>query len=201
MFFYVDEWVRYTLSIIHDKFLWLYIPHFINKEVIRVVTSFCSTGPILVLKFVKNEIVMDQTGVKYDKRSLTTKDIRNPKIKYALIMIGCKLYFTNRENPVSTTTINMTYEMVEKGEDYDLCELLKLKLLENLQKIKDSKYDFKFGTLIICSLFYFLNEVPKTKNVVWLRDRPIAHQIRDYLFGLGDSDFQKNFLWGFFKIF
>lgn len=36
---YEDEWVKYVLIIIHDKFTWLDVPHIINKEEIRVVTS------------------------------------------------------------------------------------------------------------------------------------------------------------------
>lgn len=39
-------------------------------------------------------------------------------------MIRHKIYFTNRENLVSATTIYIGYDMVENGVEYDLCELL-----------------------------------------------------------------------------
>lgn len=50
----LDVWVKYVLSRIHDKFMWLDMPHMINKEAIRVVTGLSSTGPVLTLKAVKN---------------------------------------------------------------------------------------------------------------------------------------------------
>lgn len=69
---------------------------------------------------------MERMGIMYDKRALTIKDIKKLIMKYASMMIGYKLYFSNKENYISTITINTTYEMVEMGVEYDLCELLRL---------------------------------------------------------------------------
>lgn len=68
IFFFVDEWVRYTLRIIPDRLIWLDIPHLINKEEIRVVIGLFSTELVLVLKLIKNKMVIELTSARIDKR-------------------------------------------------------------------------------------------------------------------------------------
>lgn len=177
------------------------MPNMITKEVIREATRLCSTKPSPILKLVKNEVVMELIGAQYDRRALTIKDITNPRMKYVAMMIGYKIYFSNRENSVSAIAINMSCKMVVNGADFDLCELLRAQLIENLQKKKDSKYPFKYEILIICLFFYFLRQLPSTKSVVWLKGRPIAHQIKDLLRGIGDVETHEESLLGFFKMF
>lgn len=75
---------------------------------------------------------MNPIGVKYDIRVLTVKDIKDLRVKYASMLIRYKIYFTNRENHVFATAINIVYEMVKKGVNYDLCELLRVQLIEKL---------------------------------------------------------------------
>lgn len=121
-----EKFVKLVLSKIHEKFLWIDRPHLITKEVIRDVTGLWDKGTVPTLKYVKNEVVKKLIGVAFDKRALATKTITNPTVKYASFMIGHKIYFTNRENYVSATTIYTGYDMVVKGTDYDLCELFLL---------------------------------------------------------------------------
>lgn len=59
--------------------------------------------------------------------------------------------------------------------------------MENLEKTKEKKHSFKYSTLIVCLLFYFLRELFIIKSVVWLKGRLVAHQIKDFLRSLGDS--------------
>lgn len=65
--------------------------------------------------------------------------------------------------------------MLKENADYDLCELLRVQLFENLNKNKkDKKNFFKYGSLIICLFFYFMNEVPGVQSVHWTNDRPVT---------------------------
>lgn len=43
-------------------------------------------------------------------------------------------------------------------------------------------------TLIVYLVFYFLNTLPKKKNVVWRKDTIVGAQIKDYLDKLDDSN-------------
>lgn len=120
-----------------------------KKEVIRVVAGLFSVDHVPTLKSMKNEVVMKLTGAKFDKRALTVKEFENPTMKFISMMIGYKIFFTHRENYIFVIAISTANEMVKKKVDYDLCELLRLQLLENLQKTKDSWYPIKYGTLIM----------------------------------------------------
>jgi hypothetical protein len=90
-----EKYVRMTLIRVHGKFLWKNEPNVTNKEVIQVVTSLCDIGPVLVLRIVKNYVVMKLTGATFHGRDLTTKPISNLSIKYIFALIGQKIYFTN----------------------------------------------------------------------------------------------------------
>lgn len=69
-------------------------------------------------------------------------------------MIGYKIYYSNKENSVSRTTIYATYEMIQEKNKYDLCELLQSELMKHLAKIKkDKKNPFKYVTLILYLFF------------------------------------------------
>lgn len=60
--------------------------------------------------------------------------------------------------------------------------------MKNQTKIKnDKKNTFKYGTLILCLFFYFMNEVPGIGNVQWAYDRLVVVQIRQLLYNNGDS--------------
>lgn len=119
----VDKYVKLALGIIHDKLLSTNRPHLITKEIIKVVIRLYDTRPVPILKYVKNEVVMELTGATYDKRNLATKPITNHAMKHAEIMMGHKIYFTNRENSIYATSICTNYVMAANGVDYDLCEL------------------------------------------------------------------------------
>lgn len=119
----------------HDKFMWKNMPRLISKEVIKAATSFCDIGPIILLKSLKNEVVKELIGATFDIRALATKTITNLSVNYALIMIGIKIYFTNRDNLLLITAIYVAHDMVMNGKDYDLCELLLQKYLRNIKKI------------------------------------------------------------------
>lgn len=72
--------------------------------------------------------------------------------------------------------------------------------MKNLAKIKkDKKNTIKYGTLILCLFFFFMNEVLGIGNVQWAYDRLIAIQIRELLYSIGDNKARKATLWGYFK--
>lgn len=60
-----SKFVRMELSRVHDKFVWTSVAELITKEVIQDVTSLFSTRPLLVLKAIKNDVVMKLTGATY----------------------------------------------------------------------------------------------------------------------------------------
>lgn len=77
--------------------------------------------------------------------------------------------------------------MVKEDIQYDLCTVLLEELLNNLKKIKtDKKNVFKFDTLIIYLVLYFMNEIPKTGRVQWAYHLQVASHIKQGLQRLGN---------------
>lgn len=52
--------------------------------------------------------------------------------------------------------------------------------MENLTSIKkDKKNTFKYGTLILCLFFYFINDILGINNIQWACDMLVVVQIKD----------------------
>lgn len=161
-----------------------------------------ATGEVLGLRNVKNQTMIEATGSKHDGRSMTISEIIEYDVRIASMVMSYKVYQSSRDNSISGTTIYTAYQILKEDKLYDLCGVLQSELLNNLKKIKqDKKHVFKFGTLIICLYFYFMNEVPDAGKVQWACDGPVMMQIKENLDGLGDAQAQRAILWGYFKTF
>jgi hypothetical protein len=95
-FYYEDEWEKYVLSRIHEKFMWLDIPHIIKKDSIRVVIGLCSIRLVMALKEVKKEVVMKLINEKFDNFSLIVNNIDDPIVKYSSIILCYKILYTKK---------------------------------------------------------------------------------------------------------
>lgn len=136
----------------------------------------------------KNEIVINATGSKFDKWEMTINNTLEHDIRFASMVIGYKIYFSSKENYVFCTIIYTAYELMRETKKYDLCEFLRSELTKNIKKIKENKKNpFKFGTVLLCLFFYFMKEVPGICLVEWAFDRPVGVQIQKHLYNSGDS--------------
>lgn len=133
---------------------------------------------------------------------MTIDDILEDDIRFASMMIGYNIYYSSQMKFVSGTAIYVTYDMLRENNKYDLCKLLRTKLIKNLKKIKENKkHPFKYGTLLLCIFFYFKNEISGVGPMQWAFDRPVGVQIQEYLYSYNDSKVQITNLWGYFKNF
>lgn len=130
-----------------------------------MVTCLNATDEITGLRHVKNTTVTEVTRSHHDNRSMTISDTIKYDVRFGAMVIGYKVYWSNRQNSVSGTTIYVAYQILKETKKYDLCGLLLSEIMRNLKKIKqDKKHVFKFGSLIVCLAFYFLNEIPRVGN-------------------------------------
>lgn len=61
--------------------------------------------------------------------------------------------------------------MLRNNVKYDLCEWMRSELMLNLGKIKGiKKGTFRYGNLIVCSMLYFLNNLPDIEKKQWSHD-------------------------------
>jgi hypothetical protein len=58
--------------------------------------------------------------------------------------------------------------------------------MENLNQTKKKKSPFKFRTLIVSLLFYFMKDLLGGTNIVWDTSKPIKHKIYEHMNRIGD---------------
>lgn len=154
---------------------------------LRIVIGLCATREIPIVKLVKNVEVNHLTGVILDGRALKIDIIRDVDVRYATMGISYNVYYKNRESSCVSTGVHVTYLMVKENAEYDLCEIIWRQLLDNIEMSKSEMYLFRYGSLIVCLVFYFLNTLPRAENVAWRNDMTIGSKIKGYLDGLDDS--------------
>lgn len=182
--------------------MWLNQPFKITREAISIVTGLNSSSGFPKLKVVKNQTITEATSSIFNKRAMTINDIIELGVRFSSMVIRYKTYHSNWDNFVSGTLIYVAYQMINENAENDLCELLQSQLIENIGKIKNNKKNsFKYGNLLLCLFFYFMNEFARVGKVQWEGDRPVAIQIKDILYRIGDRKERKTAIWGYFKSF
>lgn len=93
---------------------------------------------------------------------------------------------------ISIAMVNNVADMILRGMEYDLCELICIHFLKNLKEIrKNKKNTFWYGNLVVCLLFYFLKELPVIGRLEWSNIEPIVYKIRNFMINLGSLDAQE----------
>jgi hypothetical protein len=108
-------------------------PMMISKDLIHVVIGLSREGSIPTS--VKNTmtIVKDLKGSKWNKRAMTINNIRQIDVRLIAKILVYRMHYSSRLNSISVGIILMAYKMICEDERYDLCEVLRLQLLENLK--------------------------------------------------------------------
>lgn len=154
------KWVRYILTRVHDEFIWLDRQHKITKKAIQAVTCLSGTSEVPKLRKVQNKTMIAATDSKFNNKANTISDMLEHDITFASMVVGYKVYQSNRQNSVSGTAILLAYQILKEDKRYDLCIVLLNESINNLKKIKHGKkHIFKFGSLLICLALYFLNKI------------------------------------------
>lgn len=131
-----------------------------------------------MLKFINNVEVNCLTEVISDGRALRIDTIRDVDVRYAKMQISYKIYYKNKEGSCVSNEMHVDYRMVKKNAEYDMCEILWWRLLDNIKMRKSDMYPFQYGSLIVCLVLYFVNALPGVENVAWISDMTIGLQIK-----------------------
>ena len=83
--------------------------------------------------------------------------------------------------------VDVGYKIVKKDHTYDLVELQLQELIENLGVVKKTKSaQCKFGSILVCILFYVENTFPYFGTIEWKTKRLVAMQINEYIEQMGE---------------
>jgi len=132
-------------------------PFLITKETIKQVIALCDKRE--KHKKVDKKSVNTLTGATFDGWFLTISKIKVPKVRYAMKCITYKKFHTRRKDSNQATCIHTKCEMVTNGKEHDLYKILREQLMDNLH------HKFRYGSLIICLVLYFLSDYLGSTNV------------------------------------
>lgn len=151
-----EDVIRLILIRVQNNCIILDKPYPISKDIISTVTSLCDKGSVPIKKRVKNKGVETLTSVTGDQRALLIDKIVNPMVSYVAYGISYKIYFRNREGSTLAIIVYVAHMIVMEDTIFNLCELLKNQLLENIKMAKDQGYPFQFGLFLVCLAMYCL---------------------------------------------
>ena len=71
--------------------------------------------------------------------------------------------------------MDVGYKIVKRDHTYDLAELQRQQIMENLGAIRRTKgAQCKFGSILVCIFFYVQNEFPSFGKVGWKTNKSIS---------------------------
>ena len=113
---------------------------------------------------------------------MSIETISNPLVEFSIRLIAHKFYQSSKLNRMLCIAIDLGYKIVKRDHSYNLAKLQLQQLTKNLGSIRRSKISScKFGSLIMCILFYVQNTFPTFGQVSWKTSRAITEHINDML--------------------
>lgn len=112
-----EEHIRIILSGVHGENIYLERTHIITKEAIRVVMVYCSASEIPMLRRISKDTVFKLTGSISDKSAFSINNIRDPMVKLVAMVIGYRVFYSNRLNNVPSATIHTAHIMIVDNVD------------------------------------------------------------------------------------
>lgn len=137
------------------------------------------------------------TRSKWQKKAMTVSDITLQDVKVLSMILGYRMNHSSRIDCVNGRLILMAYKMAKDNMNYNVCEVLRVHLLENLKQIKQAKgKTFRFGSLILYLFFHITHKFPRLN--FWT-NKPTMTQIYSHYLSQQDIfDFEIS---GMFKVF
>ena len=86
------------------------------------------------------KIILDNTGSNYNGRGIVISKIKKDDVRYLCKFLTTKFCGSSREDDMAAGMVHVAYLMCIEKKQVDLCEILRIQLFENLEKIKKAKY-------------------------------------------------------------
>ena len=138
--FDIHEWTQIILSRVDDDMFWLAdVKIVINNDLIHKVAWFINNGFNLINEKSVKKIVKKNLKTKLDGRNMKVDPIQDKGVKLLTKILGYKLNHGSRVNLVPIGFIHTTYVMVVERRKVNLCDIVRVHLLDNIVKIKKAK--------------------------------------------------------------
>lgn len=164
-----DECNKIILSRIHNGKFWLDDRVIdITANLIHEVKGLSKSRVIPFNEKNVKKIMLDNTKSSYNGRGIVIRKIIQDDVRYVSKILTSKFCANYREDDMAAGMVHTTYLMCVEKVQVDKCEILRIHLFENLEKIKKTKNSqFRFSSLITYMLFQLLRRFPYIIGEDW----------------------------------
>ena len=115
----------------------------ISADPIHEVTSLSKQGSVPIGEKLVKKKVESYTKVVYNGKAVVIGSIKKDDVIFLSRIISYLVCASSKIDELSVGFIYATYKMCVEKEQVNLSEILRMQLLENLEKIKRKKYPCK----------------------------------------------------------
>lgn len=158
----IDEWTHIISSRIHDGKLWMQNSIVdISTDLIHKVTGLCKQGSVPIGEKMVKKKVESYTKAVYNGKAMVINTIKQDDVRFLSRIIAYSLCASSKIDELLAGYIYVAYKICVEKKQVNLSEILRMQLLENLEKIKRTKsVVFRFQSLINHILFHVLQIFP-----------------------------------------
>lgn len=156
------KWTHIILSRIHDGKLWMQDNVIdIFADLIHEVTSRSKQGSVPIGEKMVKKKVESYSKAMYNGKAMVINTIKQDDVRLLSRIIAYSICVRSKIDELSTKFIYATYKICVEKEQVNLSEILRMQLLEKLEKIKRTKNGvFRFQSLINHIFFHVLKIFP-----------------------------------------
>ena len=136
----IDEWTQIILSRIHDGKLWMQDNVVdISTNLIHEVTSLSKQSSVPIGDKMVKKKVESYTKVGYNGKAMVISTIKKDDVRFLSRIITSSICTSSKIDEFLVGFIYVAYKIYIEKEQVNLNEIMRMQLLENLEKIKRSK--------------------------------------------------------------
>lgn len=157
---------RIILSKVHDEMFWIGDAQVaIDNDLIHKVIGLSNEGHNPINYRNVRKLVETNLFTRFDGRNIKVDTIQDKGVKVLTKILGYKFNHGSRVNSVPTRFFRVASVMVVERRKVNLCEIIKLQLLDNNAKLKKTKNEvFRFESLLTHLFFYATKKFPGMRN-------------------------------------
>lgn len=134
------EWTQIILSRIHNGEIWMGINVVdISDNLIYEVTSLSKQGSVPIGEKMVNKKVENYTKAFYNDKAMMINTIQQYDVCFLTRIIAYSLCASSKNDELSAGFIYVAYKICVEKEQVNLSEILRVQLIQNLEKIRRTK--------------------------------------------------------------
>lgn len=135
-----EEWTHIIISRIHDGKLWMENSVVnISANLIHEVASLIKQGSVPIGEKLVNKKVEIYKKVVYNRKAIVIITIKQDGVRFFSRIIAYSICASSKIDELLAKFIYAAYKICVEKEKVNLSEILRMRLLENLEKIKRTK--------------------------------------------------------------